>query len=85
MACRLFGAKPLPEPMLSYCQLDPQEQISVNFDSNYEHFIDQNALENFVWEMAAILSRGRWANRVYIKCDFILFDYLYCDDLFSYD
>ena len=23
MACRLFGAKPLPEPMLEYCQLDP--------------------------------------------------------------
>ena len=23
MACRLFGAKPLPEPMLAYCQLDP--------------------------------------------------------------
>ena len=22
MACRLFGAKPLPEPMLAYCQLD---------------------------------------------------------------
>ena len=22
MACRLFGAKPLPEPMLVYCQLD---------------------------------------------------------------
>ena len=21
MACRLFGAKPLPEPMQSYCQL----------------------------------------------------------------
>ena len=23
MACRLFGAKPLPEPMLTYCLLDP--------------------------------------------------------------
>ena len=23
MARRLFGAKPLPEPMLIYCQLDP--------------------------------------------------------------
>ena len=23
MACRLFGAKPLSEPMLDYCQLDP--------------------------------------------------------------
>ena len=31
MACRLFGAKPLSEPMLSYCQLDPKEQTSVKF------------------------------------------------------
>ena len=23
MACRLFSAKPLPQPMLTYCQLDP--------------------------------------------------------------
>ena len=33
MACRLFGAKPLPEPMLPYCQLDPWEQSSVKFES----------------------------------------------------
>ena len=25
MACRLFGAKPLSEPMLPYCQLDSSE------------------------------------------------------------
>ena len=31
MAWRLLGAKPLSEPMLSYCQLDPKEHISVNF------------------------------------------------------
>ena len=23
MDCRLFGTKPLPEPMLAYCQMDP--------------------------------------------------------------
>ena len=28
MTCRLFGAKPLPEPMLTYCQVDSWEQIS---------------------------------------------------------
>ena len=27
MACHLFGAKPLPGPMLNYCLLDPKEQI----------------------------------------------------------
>ena len=33
MACRLFGAKPLPEPMLAYCQLDSWKHISVKFES----------------------------------------------------
>ena len=29
MACRLFGAKPLSEPKLNYCQTESQEQLSV--------------------------------------------------------
>ena len=29
MACHLVGAKPLPEPMMNVCQVDPQEQTSV--------------------------------------------------------
>ena len=29
MACRLLGAKPLSEPMLPYCQLNPKKHISV--------------------------------------------------------
>ena len=31
MACRLFSTKPLPEPMLEYCRLDPGAQIQVKF------------------------------------------------------
>ena len=38
MACRLFGAKPLPEPVLAYCQLESWEQISVKFESEYYYF-----------------------------------------------
>ena len=38
MACRLSGAKPLPEPMLIYCQLDPQEQTSMKSESKYKIF-----------------------------------------------
>ena len=38
MACGLFGAKPLPEPMLAYCQLDSWEQISLIFESEFCHF-----------------------------------------------
>ena len=38
MACRLIGAKPLSEPMLDYCQLDPHEHISVKIWSKYNNF-----------------------------------------------
>ena len=37
MACRLFGAKPFPEPMLTCCQLDAWEQISMNFEAEFYH------------------------------------------------
>ena len=59
MACRLFGAKPLPEPMLPYCQLDPWEQTHWHLNQNtLKLFIRENTLENF--EMRFILSSGRW-------------------------
>ena len=38
MACRLCGAKPLTEPMLSYCKLDHWEQTSMKFESKYNTF-----------------------------------------------
>ena len=31
MAWRLFGAKPLSEPMLEYCYLNPLEQTSMKY------------------------------------------------------
>ena len=31
MPCRLFGAKPLPEPLLIYYSLETCENISVKF------------------------------------------------------
>ena len=43
MAWRLFGAKPLSEPMLTYCQLDSWEQNSFQ---NTKFFINENAFEN---------------------------------------
>ena len=61
MACRMFGANPLPKPMLVYCLLDPWEQSSVKFESKYNFFIHENAFENVVCEMAAIRSR-KWIN-----------------------
>ena len=58
MACHLVGGKPLSEPMLPYCQLDPKEHISVIFFiQNSEIFIQENPFENVVCEMVAILPR----------------------------
>ena len=44
MACPLFGVKPLPEPMLTYCQLDPKEQTSVKFESKYKIFRSRQSI-----------------------------------------
>ena len=57
MACRLDGAKPLPEPMLDYCLLDPEEQSSMIIIRNSYVFVQENAFETVVCEMASILSR----------------------------
>ena len=46
MACHLFGTKPLPEPMLAYCQLDSWKQISVKFESKFYHFHSSN----YIWD-----------------------------------
>ena len=54
MACRLSGAKPLSEPMLTYCPMDPQEQTLVKFESK---FAFKNVFENVVCEKAAICAR----------------------------
>ena len=45
MACCLFGAKPLPKSMMTYCQFDPYKLISVKFLSQLQSFIDNIAFE----------------------------------------
>ena len=59
MACHLFGAKPLPEPMLAYCQVDSWEQISVKFESEFYHFIQENALEIVVCQNGSHFVQGQ--------------------------
>ena len=50
MACPLFDAKPLSEPMLVYYQLDPWKQTSVQFELKFEDF-RENEFENVVKKM----------------------------------
>ena len=46
MACRLFGVKPLPEPMLAYCQLDSLGLISMKFEWELCHFHSRKCIWN---------------------------------------
>ena len=46
MACRLNGAKPLPEPMLTCCPLDSWKQTSVKFESEFYHFHSRKCIWN---------------------------------------
>ena len=62
MAWRRTGAKPLPEPMLTYCQFDPWEQLQWNSSWMEIHnfsFMEMH-LKMFSAKMATILSMGRW-------------------------
>ena len=62
MACRLFHAKPLFEPIMIHCQLDTKEHISI---------IQENAFESSICEMVAISSRPQCVNEVEAyPCDF---------------
>ena len=50
----LYGAMPLLEPVLTYCQLDSREQTSVKCQSEFIAFFQANALENIVWNTVVI-------------------------------
>ena len=51
----LFGAKPLPEPVLAYYQLDSWKQISVEF---WIIFIQENAFEYVVCKNGGHFAQG---------------------------
>ena len=46
-SCHRFRAKPLYEPMMDNCQLDPWEQISVTFELKYKNFHTKNLIEKY--------------------------------------
>ena len=48
MVPHLFGANPLPEPILVYCQLDPWNKFQWNLNRNSIISIQENAFDNFV-------------------------------------
>ena len=55
MACCLFTAKLLSEPMLTYCQIGQEDHISKTTKYNWKVFIVCNAFEN-VCKMSVIFN-----------------------------
>ena len=50
------GLLPGRQPMLDYCEIVPLEQTSVNCKRNAYIFMQENACQSVVFEMASILS-----------------------------
>ena len=71
MACHLLGAKTLPGPMVTYCQLDPWEQISVNVKSIFKHFHWRKCIWTCRLGNCRHVFRGEmsWMNIIDIICD----------------
>ena len=69
MACCLFDAKSLPEPMMDYCQLDHCDTFRWNMNPNCSIFIHENAIENVVCEKAAFLFTKRWVKNISYRKD----------------
>ena len=65
MSCRIFGAKPFLQPIMTFYQLYPSEQASVKLESKYKIFIHKNGVGNVACEIAVILPRGKWVKASY--------------------
>ena len=72
MACDLYGAKQLFEPMMTYCQLSIYDSLRWNLNHNKEIFVHENAFENYA-KMTAVLFRPQYVQiqgiRLAIWCE----------------
>ena len=59
LSYRLLCAKPLPKPMLTYCQLDPNGHILWTFIWNSHAFVQGNTFENVVCKMPSCCNTGK--------------------------
>ena len=75
MVCCLFGAKPLPEPMLAYCQFDSLECISVEFEWEFYHFHSRKCIWIYRLQNGSHLVQGGWVN---ILCHWMTLLLLQC-------
>ena len=64
MACRLVGVKPLSKPMQEYIILNLRNKLQWNLKRNSYIFIQENAFENVICEMAATRTHRKRPNRM---------------------
>ena len=77
VACDLFGAKPLPEPVLTNFLWSHEEQNSAQFKTKYKHFVKENVFQNGVCQISAILFRPQCVKMVMTLVNlYLLFDLL---------
>ena len=58
----MFSTNILPEPIMTYCQLDLSERTSVKFESKFKHFHRGKCVAIDVYKMHTILSRFQGVN-----------------------
>ena len=60
-ACRLYGTKPHPQPLLTYSKRDLEEQIEVKFEPKYPTFLQENACkcQPYCWNLSVLTHWGR--------------------------
>ena len=61
MAWCLFGTKPLHEPMMTGCRLNPKKYVSMKFDWNCRNFPSRNCnLKRFVDVIRTLRNKCQW-------------------------
>ena len=72
MACRLLGAKPLSEPMLTYCQLEPKEYISMKYHFKLNYFHSRKCVWTCRLRNGGHFVQGRWVKEASPVCVLVL-------------
>ena len=78
MVCRLFGAKPFPEPILTIYQWDQWEQTLKKWNRNTTIFIEENTFQNIFCKMSPFLFRLQWVSSYLYRG--VLFGEFHCTE-----
>ena len=60
MACRLFGTKPLSEPILAYCQLTTENKFQWNLNQNTKIVMQENEFKYRLQNVGHFVPASMW-------------------------